>query len=112
MNGWETYYLKGTGKALEEQLFDLVRAGALFYHAGELLPFPTYTYGNMYDRLTQLENDKEDIEKHFGTDIWDNHKQVVEKAKPELLTVENPDEKSGQSLPLFQILPLIHCCFM
>lgn len=93
MNGWETYYLKGTGKALEEQLFDLVRAGALFYHAGELLPFPTYTYGNMYDRLTQLENDKEDIEKHFGTEIWQNHKQVVEKAKPELLTVENADEK-------------------
>ena len=69
MNGWESYYLKGTGKALEEQLFDLVRACALFYHAGELLPFPTYTYGNMYDRLTQLENDKEDIEKHFGAEI-------------------------------------------
>lgn len=93
MKGWETYYLKGTGKALEEQLFDLVRAGALFYHGGELLPFPMYTYGNMYDRLTQLENDKEDIEKHFGHSIWQNHKQVIEKAKPELLTVENVDEK-------------------
>ena len=39
------------------------------------------------------ENDKEDIEKHFGIEIWNNHKQVVEKAKPELLTVENADEK-------------------
>jgi hypothetical protein len=93
MKGWETYYLKGTGKVLEEQLFDLVRAGALFYHAGELMPFPMYTYGNMYDRLTQLENDKEVIEKHFGNSIWQNHKQVIEKAKPELLTVENADEK-------------------
>lgn len=93
MSGWQTYYLKGTGKVLEEQLFDLVKAGALFYHAGELMPFPIYTYGNMYDRLVQLEKDKDDIEKHFGQGIWDLHKQAIDKAKPELLTVENPDEK-------------------
>jgi hypothetical protein len=93
MSGWQTYYLKGNGKVLEEQLFDLVKAGALFYHAGELMPFPIYTYGNMYDRLVQLEKDKDDIEKHFGQGIWDLHKQAIEKAKPELLTVENPDEK-------------------
>ena len=59
MKGWEKYYLKMTGKALEEKLFDLVRAGALFYTSGELLPFPIYTYGNMYDRELQLEKDKE-----------------------------------------------------
>jgi SNF2 family DNA or RNA helicase len=93
MSGWQTYYLKGTGKVLEEQLFDLVKAGALFYHAGELMPFPIYTYGNMYDRSVQLEKDKDDIEKHFGQGIWDLHKQAIDKAKPELLTVENPDEK-------------------
>ena len=93
MSGWEKYYLKGTGKTLESQLFDLVKAGALFYHAGELLPFPMYTYGNMYDRTVQLEKDKEEIEKHFGSGIYDLHKEAIEKAKPELLTVENPDEK-------------------
>ena len=82
MSGWQTYYLKGTGKVLEEQLFDLVKAGALFYHAGELMPFPIYTYGNMYDRLVQLEKDKDDIEKHFGQGIWDLHKQAIDKAKP------------------------------
>lgn len=93
MSGWEKYYLKGTGKVLEEQLFDLVKQGAMFYHAGELMPFPIYTYGNMYDRLVQLENDKEEIEKHFGTEVYELHKSVIEKAKPELLTVENPDAK-------------------
>jgi hypothetical protein len=93
MNGWESYYIKAAGKALESQLFDLVKAGALFYHAGELLPFPIYTYGNMYDRLVQLEKDREEIEKHFGTECWEQHKQAIEKAKPELLSVENTDEK-------------------
>ena len=57
------------------------------------MPFPIYTYGNMYDRLVQLENDKEEIEKHFGNEVYEHHKEVIEKAKPELLTVENPDEK-------------------
>ena len=77
MSGWEKYYLKGTGKVLEEQLFDLVKQGALFYHAGELMPFPIYTYGNMYDRLVQLETDKEEIEKHFGSEVYELHKSVV-----------------------------------
>jgi hypothetical protein len=71
MKGWEKYYLKQTGKALEEKLFDLVRAGALFYTSGELLPFPIYTYGNMYDRELQLEKDKEEILKHWDEDVYE-----------------------------------------
>ena len=61
MNGWEAYQLDGTGRVLISQLHTLVRQGALFYHAGEMMPFPIYTYGNMYDRLQQLEVDKNEI---------------------------------------------------
>ena len=93
MKGWEKYYLKQTGKALEEKLFDLVRAGALFYTAGELLPFPIYTYGNMYDRELQLEKDKEDILKHWDEDVYEKHRKAIADAKPEMLSVTNPDEK-------------------
>lgn len=93
MKGWEKYYLKQTGKALEEKLFDLVRAGALFYTSGELLPFPIYTYGNMYDRELQLEKDKEEILKHWDDDVYEKHRKAISDAKPELLTVSNPDTK-------------------
>ena len=93
MKGWEKYYLKQTGKALEEKLFDLVRAGALFYTSGELLPFPIYTYGNMYDREVQLEKDKEEILKHWDEDVYEKHRKAISDAKPELLTVSNPDTK-------------------
>jgi hypothetical protein len=93
MKGWEKYYLKQTGKALEEKLFDLVRAGALFYTSGELLPFPIYTYGNMYDRELQLEKDKEEILKHWDEDVYEKHRKAISDAKPELLTVSNPDTK-------------------
>jgi hypothetical protein len=93
MTGWEAYHLEGTGRVLISQLHTLVRQGALFYHAGEMMPFPIYTYGNMYDRLQQLEGDKKEILEYFGEEVYALHKEVLEKAKPELLTVENPDEK-------------------
>ena len=93
MKGWENYYIKETGKALEERLFDLVRAGALFYMAGELLPFPMYTYGNMYDHELQLEKDKEFILQHWNEDVYNNHRKAIIAAKPELMTVSNTDEK-------------------
>ena len=93
MKGWEKYYLKQNGKALEEKLFDLVRAGALFYTSRELLPFPIYTYGNMYDRELQLEKDKEEILKHWDEDVYEKHRKAISDAKPELLTVSNPDTK-------------------
>jgi superfamily II DNA/RNA helicase len=93
MSGWEKYYLKQTGQALETALFDLVRAGALFYKSGELLPFPIYTYGNMYDREVQLEKDKEDIIKSWGEDVFEKHRKAIADAKPELLSVTNVDPK-------------------
>ena len=93
MNGWESYHLEGTGRVLISQLHTLVRQGALFYHAGEMMPFPIYTYGNMYDRLQQLEVDKNEILEYFGEEVYNQHKEALEKAKPELLSVENPDEK-------------------
>ena len=93
MTGWEAYHLEGTGRVLISQLHTLVRQGALFYHAGEMMPFPIYTYGNMYDRLQQLEVDKNEILEYFGEEVYNQHKEALEKAKPELLSVENPDEK-------------------
>ena len=93
MSGWQSFYMKSTGKQLENELFELVNAGALFYHAGELLPFPIYTYGNIYDRLTQLEQDRTEIEILFGVEVYETHLQILEKAKPELLSVTNADPK-------------------
>ncbi|MEZ4798170.1 MAG: hypothetical protein R2809_00035 [Flavobacteriales bacterium] len=81
MKGWEQYYIKSTGKALEDELFNLVRVGALFYMAGELLPFPIYTYGNMYDREVQLEKDKEDIIKSWGVEVYEQHRKAIAQAK-------------------------------
>ena len=74
-------------------LDELVQQHALYYLGGEFVPFPVYTYGNMYDRLLQLEADKEYIQENWGEDIYQNHKHVIEEAKPPMLSVMNVDEK-------------------
>lgn len=77
----------------KDDLSDLVKREALFYLGGEMVPFPVYTYGNMYDRELQLEKDQETILAHWGQDTLARHLEAIRKAKPLLLTVTNPDEK-------------------
>ncbi len=79
--------------ANENDLNDLVKKGALFFMGGEVVPYPIYTFGNMYDRELQLEADKEYIQKQWGDEVYENHRTAIEKSKPVMLTVTNPDER-------------------
>ena len=79
MTGWNRYYIEEKGKQYDERLIRLVQAGALFYMEGELLPYPVYTYGNMYDRMLQLEKDRAHIEETYGTEVYEQHRQAIEK---------------------------------
>jgi len=74
-----------------DKLDSLVKNGALFYLDGELLPYPVYAYGNMYDREMQLKKDKDIIVKKYGADIYLQHEEVVIKSKPEFLSITNPE---------------------
>lgn len=76
-----------------DELSNLVKKGALFFMGGEVVPYPIYTYGNMYDRELQLEADKETIQQQWGDEVYQKHKEAIEKSKPVMLTVTNPDEK-------------------
>jgi SNF2 family DNA or RNA helicase len=68
-----------------------VQDGHLFYCAGELLPLPIYTYGNIYDRILQLEKDKAHIANQWGGEVFDRQQQIIEATKPRMLSVLNPD---------------------
>lgn len=76
-------------KALQE----LISKGALFYLDSEVVPYPVYAYGNMYERELQLEKDKQAILEHFGVDVYDNHSKIVRESRPEQLTITSPDPK-------------------
>ncbi|QNR23185.1 SNF2-related protein [Croceimicrobium hydrocarbonivorans] len=85
--------IKGEATSNQKELNRLVEEGALFYHGGELLPLPIYTFGNMYDRELQLEADKAFIIETWGEAIYQKHLKEISEAKPQLMTVTNPDEK-------------------
>jgi hypothetical protein len=83
-----------TGIKTDPKILDeLVKKGVLFYLHGELFPYPIYSYANMYDRQLQLEKDKQVIIEKYGNKVFENHKAIIEKAKPDLLSILNPDEK-------------------
>jgi len=90
---------KSNATADKETLKTLVIAGALYYLEGELLPFPIYTYGNIYEREAQLERDKAAIMQLFGAGIYERHKKALTDAKPKTLTITNPEPKERPIIP-------------
>ena len=75
------------------KLNELIKKGTLFYLAGELLPYPVYAYGNMYDRELELKKVEKYIIETYGKTVCENHKKVIEESKPEFLSITNPDPK-------------------
>ncbi len=90
MSGWDDFYLK-SGE--EKELKRLISAGALYYMNGQLMPYPVYTYGNMYDRELQLKKDEDYIRKTYGENIFQQHEKAILASKPRMLTITNPDPK-------------------
>ncbi len=82
-----------TFKTDPKKLHELVMKGALYYLSGELLPYPIYAYGNMYDRELELKKDEAEIVKQYGKEVFQRHKKVIEESKPEFLSITNPDSK-------------------
>jgi len=90
MRGWDNFYIKSDE---EKELKRLISAGVLFYMDGQLLPYPVYTYGNMYDRELQLKKDEDTILKLYGQSVLDFHQKAIALSKPRALTITNPDPK-------------------
>jgi len=85
-------------KTDSKKLDALLRAGALFYLDGDLLPYPVYAYGNMYDRELDLRNDKDYIIKKFGEKIYEAHLKVIVDNRPKMLSIMNPDVGERQQI--------------
>lgn len=85
-NGWEKYK-----KISQSDLSNFVRNGVLFYLNGTLLPYPVYAFGNIYERESQLEKDKQTIIDQYGKTAYEKHVSTLASVKPAKLSVLNPD---------------------
>ena len=57
-----------------------VNKGLLFYYKGELIPEFEYKSGNMYDKKRELEQDKEEITRLYGEDVYKQQEIALQDA--------------------------------
>lgn len=88
VNGWRKYK-----NLTKEEIHNLVLKGALYYLDSDLVTYPEYAYGNMYERELQLERDKDVIVSKYGQKVYEIHKKVINEQKPKLLSIQNPDKR-------------------
>lgn len=77
-------------KADQSEVDKMVKDGVLFYSGGRYLPYAVFVYANSYDRLIDIERDKDFIIKKYGQRIYDNHKSVIDNNKPKQLSFLDP----------------------
>lgn len=76
------------------ELERLVRAGALFVGLdGELIPFPAFVFGNMYDRELEVRKMEAHIVEKYGQDVYDRHMSVLKEARPRVLSILDPNPR-------------------
>jgi superfamily II DNA/RNA helicase len=88
MTSWKSYFVKET-KTL---LFNWVKNGILFYdpqHKG-YVPYAVFTFGNIYTKLAKLEKERENLIQEYGSSVYENHIDILEKIKPEPLSISSP----------------------
>lgn len=92
MNGWEKYYIAPSNR--NKELNHLVKEGALFVVSNtfDLEPYPVFAYGNMYEKETLVKKLESYIVDKFGQEVYDNHLEVIRKARPKQLSITNPSK--------------------
>ncbi|GAA4839544.1 DEAD/DEAH box helicase [Algivirga pacifica] len=91
MTNWlksRKYLLRGNGS--EAALKKLAQNKALYVTDKGYVPYAIFTYGNMYDRLKEVEGLRDTIVKQFGEAIYEHHLEVIQKNTPKRLTINNP----------------------
>lgn len=87
MTNWKAYFTNPS----ENDLKKWVSNGILFYDNGNLVPFAIFVFGNIYPKITSLKKNQTEIVTNFGQSVYDNHLAVLNEAKPDALSVLNPD---------------------
>ncbi len=89
---------KSAMKTDHKELDRLVKVSALYFLNGELLPYPVYSYANMYDRELDLRKDQEEIISKYGEKVYKQHEKLIADNRPKPLSILNPDENERQQI--------------
>lgn len=88
MKGWSAKY-----NVSDAEIPKLVKAGVLFDPDGKYLPYPIFTYGNMYERKRTLIENTDRIVGKYGQKVFDNHLKAIEASMPKKISIKHDDPK-------------------
>ena len=92
---------KNPYEADQKEIDKMVSDGVLYYNNGRFLPYAVYVYANSYDRIIELDEDKEFIEKRYGKRVYENHKKAIDECKPKQLSFLDPIKENRPQLSPF-----------
>lgn len=88
MYAWNNYFVNDSNR----QLIEWVKKGILFIEDNNYVPYPIFTFGNIYTKIALVKKSKDFIINNFGTSVYENHLDILEKSKPKTLSISNPVE--------------------
>ena len=68
-----------------------VKKGLLFYSVGEYLPLPLFAFGDIYNRMRTIKEEKTFISQKYGKDVYENHMKVLLDACPQKLSFNDEE---------------------
>jgi hypothetical protein len=74
----------------EGELDRLVKEGALVYTGIDYLPIPIFLFGNFYNKIQGIENNKETIITKFGEEMFNSTMSILDKFKPKPKSFGDP----------------------
>lgn len=89
---------KSSGGASQKELDQLVVAGALVFTGDDYFPYPVYYFGNIYEKIETLNQNREQIVAKYGQDVYDFQVKKLEELKPKLKTFRDPVKNNRPSI--------------
>lgn len=74
----------------KESLIELVKDGALLFDGNDYFPIPVYLFGDIYQKLKQLELNHDAIVAEFGEEIYNSQIELVRQYLPKTKSFREP----------------------
>lgn len=86
MTSWSKYFVTES----QSIIFKWVKNGILYVQNQSYVPYAIFTFGNLYDKIKEVENSKDFIIENFGESVYNQHLAILKKILPKPLSILNP----------------------
>lgn len=82
--------VKNATSESESEIDELVKKGALVFDGDDYYPFPVYFFGNIYEKINRIKENKDTIVAKYSEEVWAGILDTLSKYKPKLKSFRDP----------------------